>query len=131
MTISENEESSAFLLQFIAVGLLWGATNPFIREGTLVARKRTGNAVLVHLTTPRYIVPQLLNLSGSVLFAAILRHPRAQLSLAVPLANGTSILANALVDWVIGGRQNREDCTSASYLCGVACLALGVFLCSE
>ncbi len=56
--------------------------------------------MLLHLTTPSFIIPQLLNLSGSVLFALSLGSN--DLSIAVPLANGTSLFANALVDHFLG-----------------------------
>ena len=132
---TQHSEPAAFFLEFFLVGLLWGATNPFIRRGTLVVRSREDrykNAVLAHLSTPAFIVPQLLNLSGSLLFTVLLRQPGSRLSIAVPLANGTSILSNALVDWAVAikGEHGRAHRVSASYLFGVACLGLGVLLCS-
>ncbi len=84
--------------------------------------------VLAHVTTPAFLVPQLLNLSGSLLFTVLLHQPGSRLSFAVPLANGTSILANAVVDWAVAGKSDRR--VSARYLLGVACLGLGVLLCS-
>lgn len=134
--------TSGFVLPFVLVGLLWGATNPLIRRGTLLverkavrqangapgARHRVRSRLEVHLTTPAFLVPQLLNLSGSVLFWYLLRQPGALLSLAVPVANGTSILANAVADWAV--EPVRAE-VSVQYLCGVACLLAGVLLCSE
>ena len=127
---SSSSEPAAFLLQFILVGLLWGATNPYIRRGTLaVQARRPKNAVVAHVTTPAFIVPQLLNLSGSLFYSLLLRQPGSRLSIAVPLANGTSILANAVVDWSVAGKNDRQ--VSAKYLLGVVCLVLGVLLCSS
>ena len=136
--------TSGFVLPFVLVGLLWGATNPLIRRGTLLverkaasvrqangapgARHRVRSRLEVHLTTPAFLVPQLLNLSGSALFWYLLRQPGALLSLAVPVANGTSILANAVVDWAV--EPVRAE-VSVQYLCGVSCLLAGVLLCSE
>ena len=129
---SSSAEPATFLLQFILVGFLWGATNPYIRRGTLVVQRRalrSKNAFVAHVTTPAFIVPQLLNLSGSLLFTLLLRQPGSRLSIAVSLANGTSILTNAVVDWAVAGKNGRH--VSAKYLLGVACLVLGVLLCSN
>lgn len=60
------------------------------------------DALLQHLAAPAFILPQLLNLSGSVLFAAALAH--GSISAAVPLANGVSLAANAVVDHLLGDR---------------------------
>ena len=128
---SSSPEPAVFFLQFVLVGLLWGATNPYIRRGTLAVEaraRRPKNTVLAHVTTLAFIVPQLLNLSGSLLFTSLLRQPGSRLSIAVSLANGTSILANAVVDWLVAGENERQ--VSAKYLLGVGCLVLGVLLCS-
>ncbi|KAL4521130.1 hypothetical protein Ndes2526B_g00297 [Nannochloris sp. 'desiccata'] len=95
----------------IIVGLLWGITNPLIKKGTeavsLSKKKRkalTGfnflDSVLLHLTTPAFIIPQALNLCSSVLFALSLGFN--DLSIAVPLANGTSLFANGILDHFLG-----------------------------
>ena len=129
---ANETESAPLLLPFVVVGLLWGATNPYIRLGTLRVESKLSTPaplstlVLSHVTAPLFVVPQLLNLSGSVLFTFLLGLPSTQLSLAVPVANGTSILANAVVDWAV----ERTEELSTSYLCGILCLGLGVLLCS-
>lgn len=106
-----------------------GGTNPLLRRGTLVVEKkrRCGSqrpTVLLHLFTWQYSVFQVLNLLGSVLFALALRG--SDLSLAVPLANGTSILTNAVVDYLLG-----EGVSLWPGVPGVAFLTAGVVLCAS
>lgn len=122
-----------------------GVTNPLIRRGTLLVEKRqTGRraaggsrkhrsttdqlfpvfeSVYDHLVCWQFSVPQGLNLLGSVLFAQALKD--SQISLAVPLTNGTSIVSTAVVDFILG-----EGVPVWPGVPGVLCLGLGVALCS-
>jgi Putative transmembrane family 234 len=79
--------------------------------------------VLLHLTAPAFIIPQLLNLCGSILFAISLG-PN-DLSIAVPLANGTSLFANAIVDHFLG-----NGAPIWPGLPGILLIITGVTLCS-
>jgi len=78
---------------------------------------------LLHLTTPAFIVPQLLNFSGSALFARALG--QSDLSVAVPLANGVSLAANAVVDHFLG-----EGIPLWPGIPGILLITLGVALCA-
>lgn len=118
-----------------------GATNPLIQQGTRkVDEKESGRRkkqsskggtktaslfeiVWAHVTTWQFIIPQVLNLLGSVLFAKGLGS--ADLSVVVPLANGVSIVSNAVVEWILG-----EGTGFVSRLPGVICVLAGVILCS-
>ncbi len=122
-----------------------GVTNPLIRRGTLLVDKRctggrgnTGGSgtpdrkksvlfvlqnVYDHVVCWQFSVPQGLNLLGSVLFARALKD--SQISLAVPLTNGTSIVSTAVVDYILG-----EGVPVWPGVPGVLCLGLGVGLCS-
>lgn len=119
-----------------------GVTNPLIRRGTLLVEKRRRAAggfkrhratesvlftvlqsVYDHLVCWQFSLPQGLNLLGSVLFARALKD--SQISLAVPLTNGTSIVSTAVVDFIIG-----EGVPVWPGVPGVVCLGLGVALCS-
>lgn len=124
------------MLAFVLVGLLWGATNPFIKRGSVeVERKKkqgpagkpASSGVLSEwralLTTPSFLVPQLLNQLGGVLFAVLLAG--ADISVAVPVANATSLAANALADLGLGERYRL-----GLLLPGLALVGLGLFLCT-
>ena len=96
----------------------------------MVEKKRRGSLsdrslFVLHLVTWQYSVFQALNLLGSVLFALALRDRESAISVAVPLANGTSILANAVVDYLLG-----EGVSFWPGVPGVACLTAGVVLCA-
>ena len=82
------------------------------------------NSLLLHLTTPAFIIPQLLNLSGSILFALSLGS--ADLSIAVPLANGVSLFSNAIVDHFVG-----EGAPLWPGIPGIVLILTGVTLCSS
>lgn len=83
----------------ILVGVLWGATNPLIKRGSvLVESKKSGAQGWLAewralLTTPSFLVPQLLNQSGGALFIFLLGG--ADISTAVPVANATSLAGGA------------------------------------
>ncbi|KAL4440080.1 hypothetical protein ABPG75_003081 [Micractinium tetrahymenae] len=110
-----------------------GITNPFIARGTRLAAKTrvrcfTGlgplDGLLHHLLTPTFLLPQALNLAGSVLFAAALGS--ADISIAAPVANGVSLAANALFDHLLGDRLS----SLAGGAAGVLLVCLGVTLCT-
>lgn len=124
--------SSGSLLP-IVVGLLWGITNPFIARGTRLAAKTPArqfiglgplDGLLHHLLTPAFLLPQALNLVGSVLFAAALGS--CDISIAAPVANGVSLAANALFDHLLGDRLSSPTGGAA----GVLLVCLGVTLCT-
>lgn len=123
------------LASCIGVGVLWGCTNSFIKRGGVVAdskgfvqacdsRWSVVSLWVNLLTTWRFLVPQALNLVGSVCFAYLLG--RAPLSFAVPVTNAISLLSNAMTDWLLG-----EHIDLAYAAPGVLLLALGVGLCAS
>lgn len=108
-----------------------GGTNPLIRRGTVLVEKKrqsgtTRSLVLAHILTWQYSVFQILNILGSVFFTLALREKDSDLSVVVPLANGTSILTNAIVDYFLG-----EGVSLWPGVPGVACLTAGVVLCAS
>ena len=106
-----------------------------IRRGAIAVEKKKKerqsrgwleSSLVLHLVTWQYSVFQVLNLLGSVLFTVALRDRSSDLSVAVPLANGTSILVNAVVDYVFG-----EGVSFWPGVPGVVCLTAGVVLCAS
>ncbi|KAL7622936.1 hypothetical protein AAE478_006615 [Parahypoxylon ruwenzoriense] len=107
-----------YVAGFLLVGLAWGLTTPFIRRAakdhnppahTLLARDDVKAswiksrlygaffAVLDLLRNPRYAVPLLINLTGSVWFFLLIG--QAELSLTVPIVNTLAFLFTVLGDW--------------------------------
>lgn len=81
------------------VGTVWGATNPLIKRGSIIVeqRKAVEHGLLSEwkalLTTPAFLIPQLLNQSGGILFIVLLGE--SDISQAVPVANATSLAGEA------------------------------------
>jgi hypothetical protein len=115
------------VLGFLAVGIAWGFTTPFIRKAaithkapvrpeisdtsTLVKRRilYTWYSIYDLISRPAYSVPLLLNLSGSVWFFLLVG--QAELSLTVPVTNSLAFLFTVLGErWaegklITGGQQ--------------------------
>ncbi|CAD7698393.1 unnamed protein product [Ostreobium quekettii] len=115
----------------VLVGALWGCTNPLIKLGTAAAeesrRPSGGVGPLAQwaalLSTPAFLIPQLLNASGSILFTLLLA--ASDLSLLVPLANATALALNAVVDWRLG-----QAYRPGRMCVGLACVLAGGALCA-
>lgn len=116
----------------IVVGLMWGCTNPLVKRGSEQVQQKQDklsnphalSSLLLHLTTPSFIIPQLVNLSGSVLFATQLGG--AVLSVVVPLTNGIALAANAVMDVLMGSKYQLQY-----LLPGLILVTLGFILCTQ
>ncbi|KAL1825463.1 hypothetical protein ACET3Z_012241 [Daucus carota] len=117
--------------KMITVGLVWGATNAFMKRGTLIWDQKlkssphpntTLNNWLNLLLTWQYSVPFLLNLSASATFFASLSD--TPISLAVPVTNATTFAATALVGMLLG-----EEMKGLMALFGTFLILVGVFVC--
>ncbi|EDW47122.1 transmembrane protein 234 homolog [Drosophila sechellia] len=95
--------------QLLAVGLLWGVTNPFIRLGSqgIELVEDTGskwrNFVQEARTIGsrwRYWIPFGLNQCGSALYVWTLQ--RASITVAVPVANSLSFAFTAITGYALG-----------------------------
>ncbi|EDX06362.1 transmembrane protein 234 homolog [Drosophila simulans] len=95
--------------QLLAVGLLWGVTNPFIRLGSqgIESVGNTGskwrNFVQEARTIGsrwRYWIPFGLNQCGSALYVWTLQ--RASITVAVPVANSLSFAFTAITGYALG-----------------------------
>ncbi|XP_037916764.1 transmembrane protein 234 homolog [Hermetia illucens] len=118
------------ILSLVVVAFLWGATNPFLRQGSAgIERvhsdsKITGFILELKFLVTRwqYIVPFLLNQSGSLLYFFTLQ--KTALSVAVPIANSLSFVFTALVAQLLG-----ERAASKNVILGTILVAVGSILC--
>ncbi|XP_075460798.1 transmembrane protein 234 isoform X1 [Ascaphus truei] len=118
------------LCSLLLVSVLWGATNPFLRRGAEglegVKEERRLQQLLSEarflISNYRYVIPFLLNQSGSVVFYMTLAS--AELSLAVPLCNSL-----ALVFTLVTGRILGEDIGGREAVFGLFLTSLGITLC--
>ncbi|XP_053967360.1 transmembrane protein 234 homolog [Anastrepha ludens] len=96
------------VLSLLGVGLLWGATNPFIRLGSAgIDNVDTGSRWLnlwqelrMIGTRLHYWIPFLLNQLGSVLYVWTLQH--INITIAVPVANSLGFAFTALTGYLLG-----------------------------
>ncbi|XP_018602447.1 transmembrane protein 234 [Scleropages formosus] len=119
------------VLCLVLVALLWGGSNPFLKRGTegIEGVRGGGGAARQFLAelrflflNVRYLVPFLLNQSGSLIYYLTLAS--ADLSLAVPLTNSLTFLFTLL-----GGALLGEDVGGKRAVAGTALTVLGVALC--
>ncbi|XP_015365235.1 PREDICTED: transmembrane protein 234 [Diuraphis noxia] len=97
------------IFQLFIVGILWGCTNPLLKAATTkVKRNKTYNLiseVTDHLTNWQYLIPFLINQCGSLLFYVTLKY--SDISLAVPIANGVSLVSTSIVGTLIGEEKPK------------------------
>ncbi|KAK3942212.1 integral membrane protein [Diplogelasinospora grovesii] len=117
-----------YVLGFLMVGLAWGLTTPFIRRAakdhhppahpllesdavrnSAVKRRVYGAwfAVVDLLRNPRYAIPLLLNLTGSVWFFLLIG--QAELSLTVPIVNTLAFLFTVVGEWWVESKVISRD----------------------
>lgn len=117
-------------LWLCTVALLWGFTNPFIKQGGAgIERISTGNRVTQFLaelkflfTNWKYLLPFSINQLGSVLFYITLSS--TELSLAVPITNSLTFVFTAIAGTLLGEKIESKE----TYI-GMALVTLGVGLC--
>jgi len=120
------------LVWCIAVALIWGITNPFIKKGTEGVEKvqapgfiqRITKEVLFFICNWKYTLPWILNQSGSILYYWTLS--TSKLSLVVPVTNALTLAIT-----VVAGRLLGESAGGPLLYLGVGLVFAGVTLCSR
>lgn len=96
-------------MQLLAVGMLWGVTNPFIRLGSqgIESVKDTGSRLKNFVAELRligsrlnYWIPFALNQCGSLLYVWTLQS--TNITIAVPVANSLSFAFTAITGYLLG-----------------------------
>ena len=112
-----------------------GLTTPFIRAAAVSYRPRTlppSTSVPIRLLytvldlvkNPRYALPLLLNLTGSVWFFLLIG--KAELSLTVPIVNSLALIWTVLGERVLGEKVGWETWAGVGLVCaGVWCCVVG------
>ncbi|USW53864.1 hypothetical protein Slin15195_G071830 [Septoria linicola] len=135
-----------WVIGFLMVGMCWGLTTPFMRKAAVlrdaapkpsrpylsdpnvpwVKRKVFGilYTVLDLLKSPRYAIPLLLNVTGSVWFFLLIG--QAELSLTVPITNSLAFLFTVLGEWWADGKVISRD----TWI-GMAFVLGGIALCVQ
>ncbi|KAK3179439.1 hypothetical protein K4F52_009100 [Lecanicillium sp. MT-2017a] len=134
-----------YILSFLLVGIAWGGTTPFIRRAarshkpphhalldepavkeSWLKSKVYGAAFAVFdlLRDPRYAVPLIINLTGSVWFFLLIG--QAELSLTVPIVNTMAFLFTVLGEWYVEKKVISRD-TGIGMVFSLAGIALCVY----
>ncbi|XP_055531379.1 uncharacterized protein LOC129722150 isoform X3 [Wyeomyia smithii] len=104
---------SLSLSMIVLVALFWGATNPFIRRGSLGYNNLKSPTKLGQLWLElcfllsrwQYLLPLALNQFGSVIYVFALQ--RSELSLVVPMANSLTFVFTAITARLLGEQVNN------------------------
>ncbi|KAJ0009006.1 hypothetical protein NQD34_016421 [Periophthalmus magnuspinnatus] len=118
------------LLSLVLVSMLWGCTNPLLKRGSrgieTVAQPNRVAQVLAELKflllNLSYIVPFLLNQSGSLVYYYTLS--TTELSLAVPVTNSLTFLCT-----LITGKLLSEEFGGKYAVAGMFLTMAGITLC--
>ncbi|KAL0969599.1 hypothetical protein UPYG_G00229620 [Umbra pygmaea] len=118
------------VLSLLLVAVLWGCTNPFLKRGTEgIEHVRKENRFLQFLAEVKflflnlkYLIPFLLNQSGSLVYYLTLAS--TDLSLAVPVANSLTFLFTLLTGKLLG-----EELGGKRAVGGMILTMTGVTLC--
>ncbi|XP_031137619.2 transmembrane protein 234 [Sander lucioperca] len=119
------------LLSLVLVSVLWGCTNPFLKKGTegIENVQHNNNRVSQLLAEVKflflnikYLVPFLLNQSGSLVYYYTLS--TTDLSLAVPVANSLTFLCTLLTGKLLG-----EEFGGKQAVAGMLLTMAGITLC--
>ncbi|CAH1774456.1 unnamed protein product, partial [Owenia fusiformis] len=118
----QNSTSNSFLannsrdaLWLTVVAMLWGCTNPLLKRGgegiENIKKKSAVSQFLAELVfmvcNVKYIVPFLINQSGSLLYYITLGS--ADLSLAVPITNSLTFLFTMLSGKLLGEEIGSKE----------------------
>ncbi|XP_057197961.1 transmembrane protein 234 [Triplophysa rosa] len=118
------------VLCLLLVAILWGGTNPFLKKGTEgIERVQRGNKLLQFMSEVKflclnfkYLVPFILNQSGSLVFYFTLAS--TDLSLAVPMVNSLTFLFTLLM-----GKWLGEEFGGKKAVLGMLLTMTGVTVC--
>ncbi|KAI7805836.1 transmembrane protein 234 precursor, partial [Triplophysa rosa] len=122
--------STGEVLCLLLVAILWGGTNPFLKKGTEgIERVQRGNKLLQFMSEVKflclnfkYLVPFILNQSGSLVFYFTLAS--TDLSLAVPMVNSLTFLFTLLM-----GKWLGEEFGGKKAVLGMLLTMTGVTVC--
>ncbi|ATZ53474.1 hypothetical protein BCIN_09g03180 [Botrytis cinerea B05.10] len=130
-----------YIIGFLLIGIAWGFTTPFIRAAarthqppshpilaspsvtkSFVKSKLYGAffGVVDLLRNPRYAIPLVINLTGSIWFFLLIG--QAELSLTVPITNSLAFLFTVLGEWWVERKVISRDTWIGMILslCGIA-----------
>ncbi|XP_010619868.1 transmembrane protein 234 [Fukomys damarensis] len=118
------------VLALVLVAALWGGTQPLLKRASAglqqVQERNWARQLLQEMKTlflnPEYLMPFLLNQSGSLLYYLTLAS--TDLTLAVPICNSLAIVFTLIVGKLLG-----EDVGGKREVAGMVLTVTGITLC--
>lgn len=118
------------MLALVLVAALWGGTQPLLKRASIglqqVQERNWARQLLQEMKTlflnPEYLMPFLLNQSGSLLYYLTLAS--TDLTLAVPICNSLAIVFTLIVGKLLG-----EDVGGKREVAGMVLTVTGITLC--
>lgn len=127
---SMMQEILTAVIGYALVGVLWGCSNPFIKRAQTDTRETSPtdsknssvfSTIWRLLTTPKLLVPFLINQSGSFVYYYLLSSE--PVSRASPICNSLTFLFTALTGYIWFGEEVRNPLLLSI---GIAFVLVGV-----
>ncbi|XP_029349523.1 transmembrane protein 234 [Echeneis naucrates] len=110
------------MLSLLLVSVLWGCTNPFLKRGSDGLDKVRGANRVTQILAEikflflnfKYLIPFLLNQSGSVIYYYTLS--TSELSFVVPVANTLTFLCTLITGKLLGEEFGGKQAVAGMFL---------------
>ncbi|XP_003689713.2 transmembrane protein 234 homolog [Apis florea] len=118
------------IIFLIVVAFIWGVTNPFIKKGAkglenVKSSSKFGQffkEFVFLITNLKYLVPFIINQSGSILYFLTLS--KTDISLAIPVTNSLTFVVTAMTGSILGEEKIHKN----TYI-GMILILIGTILC--
>jgi drug/metabolite transporter (DMT)-like permease len=128
----EMREVWMSILGYVSVGILWGCSNPFIKQAQAESQQPGGSesaapsmfeSLKAFITNPRILFPYFVNQSGSLVYYYLLSSE--PMSRAGPICNSLTFLFTALTGYFFFHEEVRNP---GLLFLGVAIVVAGVIV---
>jgi len=93
----------------LLTSIIWGVTNPIIKKNSKLKEDKEGFKLFQIFSNLHYLIPQLINLSGSILFFIVLS--KIDIIIAVPVVNSLTFIFTEITS-IFLLKEKREDPSS-------------------
>eukprot|EP01080_Neovahlkampfia_damariscottae_P003262 gene3262-5705_t len=108
----------------LLTSLIWGITNPIIKQNSQIKEKKEGFKLFQIFSNIYFLIPQLINLSGSILFFIVLS--KIEIIIAVPVVNSLTFIFTEITS-ILWLKEKRKDAKRVYF--GLVFVILGVTIC--
>eukprot|EP01070_Trichotokara_eunicae_P002265 Trichotokara_eunicae@DN2515_c0_g1_i1.p1 len=116
------------LWPLIIVGALWGCTAPFIKKGSGSYYPEVDTSVFQRVLTHvfylarrwQFLIPFIINQSGSILFQILLGS--SAMSITIPVVNGLAVLFTLMTEALL-----FRSCPNLGTITGACLMLVGIY----